>query len=182
MHAPQAPSHSPIPLPTHPPTHPHTQSLPHKQQEFDAHNWTVFTPHYIVWICPTPYRSRCAWLACVFEFLLVSCAPAAYRRCGLHARGLSPAAAPPACLLTAPCATPLPPCSSECSSQCIHKGRYCSPDPDGNLTQGYSGSDVVQVRQGGFPLGTALSRPACVPCPAAGLTCGAPARAAQVVN
>ena len=29
-------------------------------QEFDAHNWTVFTPHYIVWICPTPYRSRCA--------------------------------------------------------------------------------------------------------------------------
>ena len=36
-------------------------------------------------------------------------------------------------------------CSSECTSQCIHKGRYCSPDPDGNLTQGYSGSDVVQV-------------------------------------
>ncbi|PRW50883.1 vacuolar-sorting receptor 3-like [Chlorella sorokiniana] len=60
-------------------------------KEFDAHNWTVFTPHYIVWICPTPYRS-----------------------------------------------------SSECNSQCIHKGRYCSPDPDGNLTQGYSGSDVVQ--------------------------------------
>lgn len=27
-------------------------------QEFDSKNWTVFTPHYIVWICPTPYRAR----------------------------------------------------------------------------------------------------------------------------
>lgn len=27
-------------------------------QEFDSHNWTVFAPHYIVWICPTPYRAR----------------------------------------------------------------------------------------------------------------------------
>lgn len=60
-------------------------------KEFDSHNWTVFTPHYIVWICPPLYRT-----------------------------------------------------SDECRSQCIRKGRYCSPDPDGNLTAGYSGSDVVQ--------------------------------------
>ncbi|KAL4443975.1 hypothetical protein ABPG75_011712 [Micractinium tetrahymenae] len=60
-------------------------------KEFDSHNWTVFTPHYIVWICPTPYRA-----------------------------------------------------SAECTSQCIRNGRYCSPDPDGNLTAGYEGRDVVQ--------------------------------------
>lgn len=30
----------------------------HATQEFDSKNWTVFTPHYIVWICPTIYRDR----------------------------------------------------------------------------------------------------------------------------
>lgn len=55
-------------------------------------NWTRFTPHYIVWVCPRGYRSL-----------------------------------------------------DECQSQCIHKGRYCTPDPDGDLENGYSGKDVVQV-------------------------------------
>ncbi len=55
-------------------------------------NWTTFTPHYIVWVCPDVYRS-----------------------------------------------------SDECQQQCIHNGRYCTPDPDGDLMAGYSGKDVVQV-------------------------------------
>ena len=55
-------------------------------------NWTRFTPHYIVWVCPRVYRQ-----------------------------------------------------SEECQSQCIHQGRYCTPDPDGDLQDGYSGRDVVQV-------------------------------------
>lgn len=81
-------------LATHAPARAQPRRPPARTQEFDSHNWTVFTPHYIVWICPSPYRA-----------------------------------------------------SSECQSQCIHKGRYCSPDPDGNLTAGYSGSDVVQARR-----------------------------------
>eukprot|EP00887_Chlorella_sp_A99_P001340 scaffold14.g1340.t1 len=60
-------------------------------KEFDEKGWTRFTPHYIIWICPSPYGT-----------------------------------------------------SDECSAQCIHNGRYCSPDPDGNLKEGYSGADVVQ--------------------------------------
>ncbi len=56
-------------------------------------NWTRFTPHYIVWVCPESYRQ-----------------------------------------------------SDECQSQCIHNGRYCTPDPDGDLEAGYSGRDIVQVR------------------------------------
>ena len=55
-------------------------------------NWTRFTPHYIVWVCPESYRQ-----------------------------------------------------SDECQSQCIHNGRYCTPDPDGDLEAGYSGRDIVQV-------------------------------------
>ena len=39
--------------------------------------------------------------------------------------------------------------SDECQSQCIHDGRYCTPDPDGDLQAGYSGKDIVQV--GGPP-------------------------------
>lgn len=35
----------PCPLPPPPPL-----------QEFDEKGWTRFTPHYIIWICPTPYR------------------------------------------------------------------------------------------------------------------------------
>ena len=35
--------------------------------------------------------------------------------------------------------------SAECASQCIRHGRYCSPDPDGDMHKGYSGADVVQV-------------------------------------
>jgi len=34
--------------------------------------------------------------------------------------------------------------SSECKSQCIRQGRYCTPDPDGDLAKGYSGRDIVQ--------------------------------------
>ena len=55
-------------------------------------NWTRFSPHYIVWVCPWVYRQ-----------------------------------------------------SDECKSQCIHNGRYCTPDPDGDLDNGYTGADVVQV-------------------------------------
>lgn len=33
---------------------------------------------------------------------------------------------------------------AECKSQCIRRGRYCTPDPDGDLTKGYSGRDIVQ--------------------------------------
>lgn len=36
--------------------------------------------------------------------------------------------------------------SEECRSQCIRQGRYCTPDPDGDLAKGYSGADIVQVR------------------------------------
>lgn len=36
--------------------------------------------------------------------------------------------------------------SDECRSQCIRQGRYCTPDPDGDLAKGYSGADIVQVR------------------------------------
>jgi hypothetical protein len=32
----------------------------------------------------------------------------------------------------------------ECRSQCIHHGRYCAPDPDGSIAEGYSGAEVVQ--------------------------------------
>jgi len=35
------------------------------------------------------------------------------------------------------------PDSLECKSQCINRGRYCAPDPDDDLSQGYSGADVV---------------------------------------
>lgn len=34
--------------------------------------------------------------------------------------------------------------SAECRSQCIHRGRYCAPDPDGSIAEGYSGAEVVQ--------------------------------------
>ena len=34
--------------------------------------------------------------------------------------------------------------SDECGSQCIHKDRYCAPDPDGSIKEGYSGGEVVQ--------------------------------------
>ncbi|KAK9795904.1 hypothetical protein WJX73_006236 [Symbiochloris irregularis] len=59
--------------------------------ELEHGNWTRFTPHFILWICPISDRN-----------------------------------------------TP------ECSSQCIHQGRYCSPDPDGDLHDGYTGKEVVQ--------------------------------------
>ena len=36
--------------------------------------------------------------------------------------------------------------SEECRSQCIRQGRYCTPDPDGDLAKGYSGADIVQAR------------------------------------
>ncbi|KAH9300872.1 hypothetical protein KI387_012455, partial [Taxus chinensis] len=31
----------------------------------------------------------------------------------------------------------------ECKSQCINHGRYCAPDPEQDLSQGYDGKDVV---------------------------------------
>ena len=62
-------------------------------------NWTRFSPHYIVWVCPRVYRQ-----------------------------------------------------SAECQSQCIHQGRYCTPDPDGDMENGYSGADVVQVGTAGEQL------------------------------
>ena len=36
--------------------------------------------------------------------------------------------------------------SDECRSQCIRQGRYCTPDPDGDIAKGYSGKDIVQAR------------------------------------
>ena len=33
--------------------------------------------------------------------------------------------------------------SPECASQCVRRGRYCAPDPDGSLREGYSGAEVV---------------------------------------
>lgn len=35
--------------------------------------------------------------------------------------------------------------TQECQSQCIHQGRYCTPDPDGDLEAGYTGKEIVQV-------------------------------------
>lgn len=52
--------------------------------------------------------------------------------------------------------------SAECKSQCIRHGRYCAPDPDGSIQEGYSGSEVVQenLRQlCVFELGNASGRP-----------------------
>lgn len=60
-------------------------------KEFDSNGWTSFTPHYIIWTCPSAYRD-----------------------------------------------------SNECQSQCVRRGRYCAPDPDGSLQEGYSGAEVVQ--------------------------------------
>ena len=71
-------------------------------------NWTEFTPHYIVWVCPEAYRD-----------------------------------------------------SEECKSQCIHQGRYCTPDPDGDLTAGYSGADIVQARPRARGLGCVLALRRC---------------------
>lgn len=34
--------------------------------------------------------------------------------------------------------------TEQCHSQCIHNGRYCAPDPDGSIEEGYSGAEVVQ--------------------------------------
>lgn len=34
--------------------------------------------------------------------------------------------------------------SDFCQSQCINRGRYCEQDPDGNLTAGFTGKDVVE--------------------------------------
>ena len=72
-------------------------------------NWTHFTPHYIVWVCPPAYRG-----------------------------------------------------SAECKSQCTHGGRYCTPDPDGDLRDGYAGADIVaeNLRQlCVFKLAAAAERP-----------------------
>lgn len=33
--------------------------------------------------------------------------------------------------------------STQCKTQCINHGRYCAPDPEGNLDEGYQGKDVV---------------------------------------
>lgn len=62
-----------------------------RAQEFDSNGWTAFTPHYLVWDCPTGYTE-----------------------------------------------------SEECQSLCIRHGRYCAPDPDGDVWEGYSGAQVVE--------------------------------------
>jgi hypothetical protein len=36
--------------------------------------------------------------------------------------------------------------SPECATQCIRRGRYCAPDPDGDTRRGYTGIDVLKVR------------------------------------
>ena len=61
-------------------------------KELESGNWTHFTPHFILWVCPETYRR-----------------------------------------------------TEECKAQCIHGGRYCTPDPDGDIQQGYSGKEIVQV-------------------------------------
>lgn len=33
--------------------------------------------------------------------------------------------------------------SKQCKSQCINHGRYCAPDPEHDMSQGYDGKDVV---------------------------------------
>ncbi|TVU13124.1 hypothetical protein EJB05_40836, partial [Eragrostis curvula] len=33
--------------------------------------------------------------------------------------------------------------SAQCKAQCINRGRYCAPDPEGDLDAGYTGRDVV---------------------------------------
>lgn len=34
--------------------------------------------------------------------------------------------------------------TKQCKSQCINHGRYCAPDPDQDLSEGYEGKDVVK--------------------------------------
>jgi hypothetical protein len=41
------------------------------------------------------------------------------------------------------------PDAEECKSQCIRNGKYCCPDPDDNLHEGYSGAQVLMVRDAG---------------------------------
>jgi hypothetical protein len=31
----------------------------------------------------------------------------------------------------------------QCKAQCVNRGRYCAPDPEGDLGAGYDGKDVV---------------------------------------
>jgi len=57
--------------------------------------------------------------------------------------------------------------SAECVSQCIRQGRYCTPDPDGDIQKGYSGKDIVQAR-------------ACCVCCVCALSGGAAGRHAQL--
>ncbi|XP_078161589.1 vacuolar-sorting receptor 6-like isoform X2 [Carex rostrata] len=59
-------------------------------QLLERDGYSQFTPHYITWFCPHPFRL-----------------------------------------------------SMQCKSQCINKGRYCSPDPEQDFGEGYEGKDVV---------------------------------------
>lgn len=122
-------------------------------QEFDSHNWTVFTPHYIVWICPTPYRAR--WVCGCGCQVCADGPEGCCSRCCSWASVTAWRATwrPPHCH------RPPPPLrSAECKSQCIRNGRYCSPDPDGNLTAGYEGRDVVQASRASSQRGVHLRR------------------------
>lgn len=38
-----------------------------------------------------------------------------------------------------------PELKEECASQCIRNGRYCVPDPDNNIREGYTGADVLKM-------------------------------------
>ena len=110
-------------------------------------NWTKFTPHYIVWVCPSAYRvSFLFFIFGVFlEFFFLFEADFFFRRRRSKTKlALPPPPPPPFFSLSGP-----PSCkyfrqgSTECRAQCTHGGRYCTPDPDGDLRAGYSGADIV---------------------------------------
>ena len=66
--------------------------------------------------------------------------------------------------------------SDECKSQCTRRGRYCSPDPDGNLKEGYSGGWMGGCWVGGAGWVAGLGEWSCqarapaIPAPSVGLS------------
>lgn len=54
--------------------------------------------------------------------------------------------------------------TTQCQTECILNGTYCSPDPDDDPKQGYSGRDVLMVRRAcTLHAGLPPHQPACRP-------------------
>lgn len=125
-------------------------------------NWTKFTPHYIVWVCPSAYRVRKEENGRSFlppRFFVFGTSSFFF----FLPQTFSPPYGNETSLLPKPSPSQKPTQgSAECRAQCTHGGRYCTPDPDGDLRAGYSGADIVaeNLRQlCVFKLAAAAGRP-----------------------